>query len=134
MPQRNMLTEVRGDLVLAALCIGQFRAPCQIEDDRLLVRADEALRLALGALGLTLCSCDAEAATGFTPAPLFAPDPPLVGAAVRRQVHTHISRHHDDDAPDEEAASASNAWFTKWVGNQSPLTGWSIRTWRFIPW
>ena len=35
------LTEVRGDLVLAALCVGQFRAPCQIDSDRLLVKHTE---------------------------------------------------------------------------------------------
>lgn len=106
---RQTLTEVRGDLVLAALCIGQFRAPCQIEADRLLVRADEPLMQALRALGLEL----AAARGGFTPAPLFAPEEVILDQVARglarRQVHTHVSRHHDDDGAEEDLTAASNA-------------------------
>lgn len=111
MPEIETLTEVRGDLVLAALCIGQFRAPCQIDPDRLLVRSDEPLLQALGALGLQL----SPVREGLTPAPMFAPDTPTDSGASagqtlgRRHVHTHISRHHDDEAPDEQIADASNA-------------------------
>lgn len=100
------LTEVCGDLVLAALCIGQFRAPCQIEDDRLLVRADAELLRALGALGLRVRTV----AEPFTPAPLFAPVDAHHG---RRQVQHHVAHLHtdDEDEPDEAEGvpPASNA-------------------------
>lgn len=105
------LTEVRGDLVLAALCIGQFRAPCQIDSERLLVEADEALLQALGALGLSLIATQ----EAFTPAPLFAPEEAMLdraaraGAGVRRLVHTHVSRTHDDEGADEDLSAGSNA-------------------------
>jgi len=101
------LVDVRGDLVLAALCIGQFRAPCQIETDRLYVRADEALIQALRALGLTLQSAAIES---FTPAPLFAPEPGLAALrGERRHAHIHVSRQHDDDAAEENEAPGANA-------------------------
>jgi len=101
------LIDVRGDLVLAALCVGQFRAPCQIEADRLYVRADEALVQALRALGLTLQSATLES---FTPAPLFAPEPNLAALRGERLVaHVHVSRQHDDDAPEENEAPGANA-------------------------
>ncbi|MFD2175773.1 hypothetical protein [Rhodobacter lacus] len=100
---QETLTEVRGDLVLAALCVGQFRAPCQIDSDRLLVRADEALGQALCALGLEL----AVVVESFTPAPLFAPDEVLLEQAARslarRQVQTHVFRPHDEEPPEEDA-------------------------------
>lgn len=93
------LIEVRGDLVLAALCVGQFRAPCQIEPDRLYVQADEALLQALRALGLGLAPVEIDS---FTPAPLFAPETGLAGRGdVRRHAHIHVSRQHDDDPADE---------------------------------
>ncbi|MBZ4022951.1 hypothetical protein CKO11_10820 [Rhodobacter sp. TJ_12] len=96
------LTEVRGDLVLAALCVGQFRAPCQIDSDRLLVRADEALVQALHALGLET----AAVVEDFTPAPIFAPDEVILDQAARglarRQVQTHVFRPHEEDGNDEE--------------------------------
>lgn len=98
------LTEVRGDLVLAALCIGQFRAPCQIEDDRLLVRAGAELLAALAALGLRVRTV----AEPFTPAPLFAPVEARHG---RRQVQHHGAHLHTDDEDEEsdEAGGASPA-------------------------
>ncbi|WBL31838.1 hypothetical protein O5O51_08750 [Sinirhodobacter sp. HNIBRBA609] len=105
MPHRThdtTLIEVRGDLVLAALCVGQFRAPCQIEADRLIVRAGEPLTQALNALGLVLSAAEADP---FTPAPLFAPE----GGHAGRHVHTHISRYHDDEAADEDDSRGSNA-------------------------
>jgi len=99
------LTEVRGDLVLAALCVGQFRAPCQIDTDRLLVRADDVLGLALRALGLEICAVQEV----FTPAPLFAPEDVILDQVARglrgRQVHTHVFRPHDEE-PSEEELSA----------------------------
>lgn len=99
---QESLTEVRGDLVLAALCVGQFRAPCQIEAERLLVRADEALAQALDALGLEL----AVVVESFTPVPFFAPED-LVDAAARgltrRQVQTHVFRPHDEAGEDDAA-------------------------------
>lgn len=105
------LTEVRGDLVLAALCVGQFRAPCQIECDRLLVQADEALGQALHALGLELRMTTEP----FTPAPLFAPEQTILdqvarGTAARRgSVHVHASHDHDAEAPEEPSGRGSNA-------------------------
>ena len=105
MPHRThdtTLIEVRGDLVLAALCVGQFRAPCQIEADRLIVLAGEPLTQALNALGLVLSATEAES---FTPAPMFAPDSGHGG----RHVHTHVSRHHDEAAADEDDSRGSNA-------------------------
>lgn len=105
------LTEVRGDLVLAALCVGQFRAPCQIEGDRLLVQADDALAQALHALGLEL----RITAEPFTPAPLFAPEQTLLdqvarGTTARRaSVHVHASHDHDVEAPEEPSGRGSNA-------------------------
>ena len=102
---QETLTEVRGDLVLAALCVGQFRAPCQIEADRLLVRADEALMQALQALGLDI----AAVFEAFTPAPLFAPEEVILDQVargmLRRQVTTHVFRPHDDDTPEEDGDS-----------------------------
>lgn len=104
------LTEVRGDLVLAALCVGQFRAPCQIDSERLVVAADEALLQALRALGLALSVTQEP----FTPAPMFAPEEAVLDrmarmGAARRQVQTHITRHHDDEAAEEDPSEASNA-------------------------
>lgn len=101
------LTEVRGDLVLAALCVGQFQAPCQIDSDRILVRADEMLIRALEALGLSL----AATVESFTPAPLFVPETVILEQVSRsietRRVATHVSRFHGDEPEDEdEAASA----------------------------
>ena len=98
------LIECRGDLVLAALCVGQFRAPCQIEADRLIVRADAPLMAALRALGIELSP--APEGEAFTPAPNFAPE----GAHLHlRAARTHVSRHHDDEAPDEDLSPGSNA-------------------------
>ena len=98
--ETETLTEVRGDLVLAALCIGQFHAPCQIDPERILVRADEPLLMALGALGLKIRAVVEE----FTPAPLFVPDSELLAQAARhhetRRVRTHVARYHGAD-PDE---------------------------------
>lgn len=106
------ITEIRGDLVLAALCVGQFHAPCQIEDDRLLVRADEPLLQALRALGLSLSASRGR----LTPAPLFVPETELLAQAARthsrRQVRTHVARYHgddEDDAPEEPGPPATNA-------------------------
>ncbi|MBD3787544.1 MAG: hypothetical protein IE922_11370 [Sphingomonadales bacterium] len=100
------LIDVQGDLVLAALCVGQFRAPCQIEADRLFVQADEALVQALRALGLTLQAANLDS---FTPAPLFAPDPGFAAREARRHAHIHVSRQHDDEALDENEAPGANA-------------------------
>lgn len=101
------LTEVRGDLVLAALCVGQFQAPCQIEDDRLLVRADEILLRALEALGLSL----AATVEIFTPAPLFVPETVILAQVSRtidpRRVATHVSRFHGDEAEAEDEVAES---------------------------
>lgn len=98
------LIECRGDLVLAALCVGQFRTPCQIEADRLIVRADAPLMAALRALGIEVSPQPEGAA--FTPAPNFAPE----GAHQHpRAARTHVSRHHDDEAPDEDFSPGSNA-------------------------
>jgi urease accessory protein UreE len=97
------LTEVRGDLTLAALCVGQFHAPCQIENDHLLVKADTALQEALGALGLRLRSVT----TVFNPAPMFAPAGATAGHG-RRAVHHHVSHLHSDD-DETEPPPASNA-------------------------
>ncbi|PYF12851.1 hypothetical protein C8J30_101232 [Rhodobacter viridis] len=102
---QETLTEVRGDLVLAALCVGQFRAPCQIEAERLLVRADEALMQALRALGLDTTAVF----EAFTPAPLFAPDDVILDQVargiIRRQVTTHVFRPHDDETAEEDSDS-----------------------------
>ena len=99
---QEALTEVRGDLVLAALCVGQFRAPCQIDADRLLVRADEALIQALRALGLEI----AAVVEPFTPAPLFAPEEVILDqvarGVTRRHVHTHVFPPHDEEGGEEE--------------------------------
>lgn len=100
------LIDVQGDLVLAALCIGQFRAPCQIETDRLFVHADEALLQALRALGLMLRAATLES---FTPAPLFAPDQVFGLRDARRHAHIHVSRQHDDDSLDENEAPGANS-------------------------
>lgn len=104
MSQTMTLTEVRGDLILAALCVGQFRAPCQIEDDRLLVRADEALVAALKALGMRL----ATVAEGFTPEPMFAALPGEAAGHGRRRVRYHVAHLHDEpeDDPDLPASNA----------------------------
>lgn len=108
-PRSQSLTEVQGDLILAALCIGQFRAPCQIEHARLLVLADDSLLQALGALGLML----RPVSEPFTPAPLFAPEALLLDeiarGAARRHVKTHISRHHDEEAEEDPPVRSSNA-------------------------
>lgn len=93
------LFEVRGDLVLAALCIGRFHAPCQINADHLVVEASEELAEALREVGLQL-------------APSFAPISPTTvpGPASPRRVVTHGTHSIDDD---EEAETphgpASNA-------------------------
>ena len=101
-PEEQVLTEIRGDLVLAALCVGQFHAPCQIEDDRLIVRADEGLSQALAALGLS----QTQGRGRLTPAPLFVPEAELVAQAARTQsrrgVRTHVARYHGDDEDDPE--------------------------------
>lgn len=96
------LTEVRGDLVLAALCVGQFHAPCQIEEDCLLVRADASLLELLRALGLRL----RQVTRAFNPAPMFAPTGSTAGHG-RRSVHHHVSHLHPED--DESEPPASNA-------------------------
>lgn len=104
---QETLTEVRGDLVLAALCVGQFRAPCQIEAERLLVRADEALIQALRALGLEI----AAVSEVFTPAPLFAPEELVLDQVargiLRRQVTTHVFRPHDDESAEEDGETVA---------------------------
>lgn len=104
---QETLTEVRGDLVLAALCVGQFRAPCQIEAERLLVRADEALIQALRALGLEI----ATVSEVFTPAPLFAPEELILDQVsrgiLRRQVTTHVFRPHDDESAEEDGETVA---------------------------
>ena len=106
---QETLTEVRGDLVLAALCVGQFRAPCQIEAERLLVRADESLMQALRALGLEI----AAVFEVFTPAPMFAPDELILDQVargiIRRQVTTHVFRPHDDESAEEDGDSGAAA-------------------------
>lgn len=107
---KKSLTEVRGDLVLAALCVGQFRAPCQIDTERLVVEADEALLQALRALGLSLSLTQEP----FTPAPMFAPEEVVLDrlarmSAGRRQVQTHVSRSHDEDGAEEDQSAGSNA-------------------------
>lgn len=91
------LFEVRGDLVLAALCIGQFHAPCQIGSDHLLVEASAALAEALRGLGLQL-------------APSFAPIQPVTLPAPPRRVVTHGAHSHDeDDEAETPHGPASNA-------------------------
>lgn len=102
--QTMTLTEVRGDLILAALCVGQFRAPCQLEDDRLLVRADEGLIAALKALGMRLSTV----AEPFTPEPMFAPVPEAALGHGKRRVRYHVAHLHED-AGEEPEAPASNA-------------------------
>jgi hypothetical protein len=98
------LIEVSGDLVLAALCVGQFRAPCQLENDRLVVRADEVLMQALSALGLSLTPASIEV---FTPAPMFAPE---TAGRAPRHVHTHVSHlAEDEEAPEDQGHPRSNA-------------------------
>lgn len=100
-PAPETLTELRGDLVLAALCVGQFHAPCQVDADRLLVRADEALLLALDALGLHMLTV----VEPFSPAPFFAaPEVVLaqVAKSTRRGVKTHISSPDEDSDADED--------------------------------
>jgi urease accessory protein UreE len=95
------LTELRGDLVLAALCVGQFHAPCQVDADRLLVRADEALLRALDALGLHM----ATVVEPFSPTPLFVSEEAVlaqVAKNTRRQVRTHISSLDDDNDGQED--------------------------------
>lgn len=102
------LIEVRGDMVLAALCIGQFHAPCQICPQRLVILADEPLMRALAALGLELRDTDEP----FTPAPFFAPESALEGAGARqarRQVRSHGFHDHAEDAPEENEGRGSNA-------------------------
>ena len=106
---QEALTEVRGDLVLAALCVGQFRAPCQIDADRLLVRADEALIEALRALGLEI----AAVVEPFTPAPMFAPEEVILDQVarglMRRHVQTHVFPPHDEDGGEEDPGEAPDA-------------------------
>ena len=106
---QETLTEVRGDLVLAALCVGQFRAPCQIEAERLLVRADESLMQALRALGLEITAV----VEVFTPAPLFAPEDLILDQVargiIRRQVTTHVFRPHDEETAEEDGDTAAVA-------------------------
>ena len=106
---QETLTEVRGDLVLAALCVGQFRAPCQIDCDRLLVRADEPLMQALRALGLET----AAVFEAFTPAPMFAPEEVILDQVargiLRRQVTTHVFRPHDEETAEEDGDTAAVA-------------------------
>ncbi|SOC12788.1 hypothetical protein SAMN05877809_106145 [Rhodobacter sp. JA431] len=103
--KHETLTEVRGDLVLAALCVGQFRAPCQIDTSRLLVRADEALIQALHALGLET----AAVVEDFTPVPLFAPEEVILDQIARglgrRQVQTHVFGPHDEEGAEGEESS-----------------------------
>ena len=101
------LTELRGDLVLAALCVGQFHAPCQVDDDRLLVRADDALLQALDALGVQMSAV----VEPFMPTPFFVPEEVVLAQLARpqhRRVHTHISASGelDDDDPDPEDPDA----------------------------
>ena len=106
---QETLTEVRGDLVLAALCVGQFRAPCQIEAERLLVRADEALMQALRALGLDTTVVFEV----FTPAPMFAPEEVILDQVARgmarRQVTTHVFRPHDEETAEEDGDTVAAA-------------------------
>ncbi|WP_420343849.1 hypothetical protein [Paenirhodobacter sp.] len=99
--QDRQLIAVQGDLVLAALCVGQFHAPCQIEAERLLVQADGPLRQVLQTLGLKVDPVEAP----FTPVPFFPPE----ASAPRRGVHTHVSHDPDDYAPSDPAARGSNA-------------------------
>lgn len=107
------LTEVTGDLVLAALCIGQHRAPCQVEKGRLLVARGAGLDALLGSLGVTL----RNVRQAFTPEPVFAnettmehpsgehPSGEHPSGHPRRHVHFHVSRDHDDDEETEPPAS-----------------------------
>ncbi|MEX1662655.1 hypothetical protein AB4874_13500 [Thioclava sp. 15-R06ZXC-3] len=108
-PTPETLTELRGDLVLAALCVGQFHAPCQLDNDRLLVRADKALIAALDALGIHM----AAVVEPFTPAPVFVPHEVVlaqVAKDARRRVRTHISEIDVADDPEEASEPpASNA-------------------------
>ncbi|KEO56457.1 hypothetical protein [Thioclava pacifica] len=100
--QKTTLIELRGDLVRAALCIGRFHAPCQVEPDRLLVMADPALSAALSDLGLTLTPVD----EAFTQVEMPASCMPA------RRVITHGSHAHETDEDDEAdlpAGPASNA-------------------------
>ncbi len=99
------LTEVTGDLVLAALCIGQHRAPCQVEKGRLLIARGAGLDALLGSLGVTL----RNVREAFTPEPVFASETATehTSGHARRHVHFHVSRDHDDD--EEAAHPASNA-------------------------
>ncbi|MFT3687612.1 hypothetical protein [Paenirhodobacter sp.] len=100
----QQLMEVRGDIVLAALCIGQFHAPCQIDGNRLLVLAEAPLRQVLQTLGLELNDTDEP----FTPVPCFAPEAGAHGAA-RRAVQTHALLDTDDYVPTETDRRGSNA-------------------------
>ncbi|WP_417807598.1 hypothetical protein [Thioclava sp.] len=109
-PAPETLTELRGDLVLAALCVGQFHAPCQVETDRLLVRADEALLNALAALDVRMKAV----VEPFSPAPFFASEEVLLAQAAkstRRRVRTHISSPDAGDEADDDSGDvpASNA-------------------------
>lgn len=94
------LIEITGDLVLAALCIGQHRGLCQVESDRLLVPQDAGLETLLGSIGVALRRVSAP----FTPVPLFAAGP----GQHRKHVHFHVSRlceEEEDEEPDEVPAS-----------------------------
>lgn len=101
---RRHLIEVKGNIVLAALCVGQFHAPCQIDAERLLVLADQPLRQVLQTLGLEVRDSDDP----FTPAPFFASETSAHGI-VRRAVRTHASIDSDDYAPAEADGRGSNA-------------------------
>ncbi|KFE36394.1 hypothetical protein [Thioclava atlantica] len=91
------LIELRGDLTLAALCVGRFHAPCQIAPDRLLVRADAALLDALRALG-------------FSPSPVSEDFTPTETPAPARRVVTHGSIPPDEgDEAIEPHGPSSNA-------------------------
>lgn len=101
---KRQLIEVNGNIVLAALCVGQFHAPCQIDGERLLVLADPPLRQVLETLGLSVRDTDEP----FTPTPFFASEAG-VRSATRRAVHTHVSVDGDDYAPAEPDGRGSNA-------------------------
>ncbi|MBC7144835.1 MAG: hypothetical protein H5U24_05445 [Thioclava marina] len=100
--QKSTLIELRGDLVRAALCIGRFHAPCQIEPDRLLVMADPALSAALSDLGLALTPVD----EGFVPSDLPASCTP----ARRVVTHgSHATEEDEDGEADLPSGPSSNA-------------------------
>lgn len=102
------LLAITGDLPRLAWHIGDCHTPCQIEAQRLLVRADdmpEAMLQQLGADILAVSEPFIPESGAFRMVRAAghdqAPDPAAIHGHLH--IHHHSAHHHDDDDDDDEA-------------------------------